>query len=294
MAAQPVTKQEEQPLNNAVNGSPVTPEENNMNDALSVLLVEDNDDFRFYLKDNLRNNYKVIEATNGKEAWQKALFHHPHLVVSDISMPEMDGIELIEKLKSDKRTSHIPAILLTAMTGQEQQLKGLRTGANDYITKPFNFEVLNAKIKNLLDLKSTMQSTYTKQIKVTTPEVAIESTDEKFLTEIVNYLETNLGNPQLSVESLSRHIGMSRSTLYTKLLEVTGETPVEYIRSFRLEKAAVLLEKSNMTISEIAYQVGFSTSNYFSKSFKGKYNMLPSEFIAKVRKGQADRQAGPA
>jgi YesN/AraC family two-component response regulator len=259
-----------------------------------VLLVEDNDDFRFYLKDNLRNNYKVIEATNGKEAWQKALFHHPHLVVSDISMPEMDGIELIEKLKSDKRTSHIPAILLTAMTGQEQQLKGLRTGANDYITKPFNFEVLNAKIKNLLDLKSTMQSTYTKQIKVTTAEVAIESTDEKFLTEIVNYLETNLGNPQLSVESLSRHIGMSRSTLYTKLLEVTGETPVEYIRSFRLEKAAVLLEKSNMTISEIAYQVGFSTSNYFSKSFKGKYNMLPSEFIAKVRKGQADRQAGPA
>jgi YesN/AraC family two-component response regulator len=250
----------------------------------AILLVEDNDDFRFYLKDNLRNNYKVIEATNGKEGWQKTLFHHPHLIVSDISMPEMDGIELIEKLKSDKRTSHIPVILLTAITGQEQQIKGLKTGANDYITKPFNFEVLNAKIKNLLDLKSTMQSTYSKQIKVTTPEVAIESSDEKLLTTIVSYLEKNLSNPQLSVENLSKHLGMSRSTLYTKLLEMTGQTPVEYIRLFRLNKAAVLMEKSNMTISEISYQVGFTTSNYFAKSFKGKFNMLPSEFIAKVRK----------
>jgi signal transduction histidine kinase/ligand-binding sensor domain-containing protein/DNA-binding response OmpR family regulator len=255
-----------------------------MNDALSVLLVEDNEDFRFYLKDNLRNKYKVIEATNGKEGWQKILFHHPQLVVTDISMPEMDGIELIKKLKSDKRTSHIPVILLTAITGQEQQIKGLETGANDYITKPFNFEVLNAKIKNLLELKSTMQSTYSKQIKVTTPEITIESSDEKLLTVIVNYLEKHLSDPQLSVENLSKHMGMSRSTLYTKLLEITGQTPVEYIRSFRLDKATVLLEKSNMTISEIAYQIGFATPNYFAKTFKSKFNMLPSEFIAKVRK----------
>jgi AraC-like DNA-binding protein len=199
-------------------------------------------------------------------------------------MPEMDGIELIKKLKSDKRTGHIPVILLTAITGQEQQIKGLETGANDYITKPFNFEVLNAKIKNLLHLQSTMQSTYSKQIHVTTPEPEIESPDEKLLTEIVSYLENNITNPQLSVESLSRQLGMSRSTLYTRLLEMTGQTPVEYIRSFRLDKAAALMEKSNMTISEISYQVGFTTSNYFAKSFKSKFNMLPSEFIAKVRK----------
>lgn len=196
----------------------------------------------------------------------------------------MDGIELIKKLKSDKRTSHIPVILLTAMTGQEQQMKGLETGANDYITKPFSIEILNAKIKNLLHLKSTMQSTYSKQIKVTTPEVAIESQDGKLLTDIVSYLENNLTNPQLSVEHLSRQIGISRGTLYTKLLELTGQTPVEYISLFRLNKAVALMEKSNMTISEIAYQVGFTTPNYFAKSFKSKFNMLPSEFIARARK----------
>lgn len=281
---QPAVQPEPEAPRNSLNGSPIMQEESNIDDSLSVLLVEDNDDFRFYMKDNLRNKYKVIEATNGKEGWQKALFNHPHLIVSDISMPEMDGIDLIKKIKSDKRTSHIPIILLTAINGQEQQIKGLETGANDYITKPFNFEVLNAKIKNLLHLKSTMQNTYSRQIKLTAAEPVVESADEKLLTEIVSYLENNLTNPQLSVENLSRQFRMSRSTFYSKLLELTGQTPVEYIRSFRLDRAAALMEKSTMTISEISYQVGFTTSNYFAKMFKNKFNMLPSEFIAKVRR----------
>jgi DNA-binding response OmpR family regulator len=295
MATQPVVQPEPKALNNGKGVAHLpgdadegVPHLKELNNALSVLLVEDNDDFRFYLKDNLRNKYKVIEAANGKEGWQKTLSHHPQLIVSDISMPEMDGIALIKKLKSDKRTSHIPVILLTAMTGQEQQMEGLETGANDYITKPFSIEVLNAKIKNLLHLKSTMQSTYSKQIKVTTPEVAIESQDGKLLTDIVSYLENNLTNPQLSVEHLSRQLGISRGTLYSKLLELTGQTPVEYISLFRLNKAVALMEKSNMTISEIAYQVGFTTPNYFAKSFKSKFNMLPSEFIAKVRKAKPE------
>ncbi len=252
-------------------------------DALSVLLIEDNEDFRFYLKDNLRNNYKILEAANGKEGWQKALACHPRLIVSDISMPEMDGITLVKKLKADKRTSHIPVILLTAMTGEEEQLRGLGTGANDYITKPFNFEVLHAKIRSLLNLQLTMQSAFTKQIKVVVPEVQFESADEKLLQEIVSYLEKNLTNSQLSVEALSKEVGMSRSSLYSKLLELTGQSPVEYIRSFRLEKAAVLMEKSHMTIAEIAYQVGFTTPNYFARSFKSKFNVLPSEYIARKR-----------
>jgi signal transduction histidine kinase/ligand-binding sensor domain-containing protein/DNA-binding response OmpR family regulator len=263
---------------------PSMAEENNLTKPISILLVEDNEDFRFYLKDNLRNTYQVLEAENGNEGWQKALANHPQLIVSDISMPEMDGISLVKKLKADKRTNHIPVILLTALTGDDQQIKGLETGANDYITKPFNFEVLNAKIKSLLELKSTLKSAYTKQIKVIGPEIAVETGDEKFLQEIVTYLENNLSNTQLSVEGLSKHIGMSRSSLYTKLLELTGETPVEYIRSFRLEKAAQLMQKSGMTISEIAYQVGFTTPNYFTKSFKGRFNMLPSEYISKMRK----------
>lgn len=250
----------------------------------SILLVEDNEDFRSYMKDNLQMHYKVFEAIDGKEGWQKALALHPQLIVSDISMPNMDGIELSRKIKSDKRTSHIPVILLTALTGEEDQLKGLKTGANDYIIKPFNYEVLHAKINNLLVLNSTLKNTYTKQIKVLTPDVTIESDDEKLLKNIMLYLEENLTNPQLSVEELSKHVGMSRSSLYNKLLELTGQSPVEYIRSVKLEKAAVLLEKSDMTIAQVAYSVGFSTPNYFAKSFKAKFNILPSEYIVKMRK----------
>jgi signal transduction histidine kinase/ligand-binding sensor domain-containing protein/DNA-binding response OmpR family regulator len=257
-------------------------------EAPSILLVEDNEDFRFYLKENLRSSYIVLEAVNGKEGWQKTLAHHPQLVVSDISMPEMDGITLVKKLKADKRTSHIPVILLTALTNEEHQIKGLETGANDYITKPFNVEVLNAKIKNLLELKSTLKSTYSKQIQVLSPEVTIESADEKLLHDIVNYLEKNLTNSQLSVGTLSKAVGMSRGTLYTKLLQLTGQTPVEYIRSFRLDKAAALMKKSDMTIAEIAYLVGFSTPNYFAKAFKSKFNMLPSEFIARMKRDSSN------
>ncbi|MDO6430334.1 two-component regulator propeller domain-containing protein [Flavitalea sp. BT771] len=246
----------------------------------AILLVEDNEDFRFYLKDNLRNKYKVIEAANGKDGWQKALSAHPQLIVSDISMPYMDGIELTRKLKGDKRTSHIPVILLTALREEEQQLKGLGTGANDYVTKPFNVEVLHARVRNLLALRNTLQTTFTRQINVLTPEVVIESEDEKLLNKVVTYLEKNLNSDQLSVESLSKEVGMSRSSLYSKILEITGETPVEYIRSFKLGKAKVLLEKSSLTIAEIAYEVGFSTPNYFARAFKAKYNILPSEYAS--------------
>lgn len=253
----------------------------------SILLVEDNEDFRAYLKDNLQSSFSVLEAANGKEGWQKALGQHPQLVVSDISMPVMDGIELSRKLKADKRTGHIPVILLTALTGEEDQLRGLQTGASDYITKPFNYDVLHAKINNLLVLNQTLKTTYTKQIKVQAPEVHIESDDEKLMKAISVYLEENLTNPQLSVEELSRNIGMSRSSLYNKLLELTGQTPVEFIRSVKLEKAAVLLEKSDMTIAQVGYSVGFSTPNYFAKSFKAKFNMLPSEYIALKKKGNA-------
>jgi DNA-binding response OmpR family regulator len=253
-------------------------------EMLTLLLVEDNEDFRFYLKDNLKRNYRIIEAANGKEGWQKALAGHPHLIVSDISMPHMDGIVLSRKLKADKRTTHIPIILLTALTGDAQEVQGLETGANDYITKPFSFEVLHAKIRNLLELERTLKSTYTRQIKVVQPEVNLQSEDERLLQAVVRCLEENIISPQLSVEFLSRQVGMSRSSLYSKVLEITGETPVEYIRSFKLEKAAILLENSDFTISEVAYNTGFATPNYFARAFKAKFNMLPSEYIGQKRK----------
>jgi signal transduction histidine kinase/ligand-binding sensor domain-containing protein/DNA-binding response OmpR family regulator len=267
-----------------------------------ILLVEDNDDFRFYLKDNLRNDYEVLEAANGKEGWQQALAAHPELIVSDISMPYMDGIELTGKLKADKRTSHIPVILLTALAGEAEQLKGLGTGANDYITKPFSFELLSARINGLLQWNCQLRRTYTKQVKVLMPEVDGESGNEKLMKRIVTLLESQVRDPQLSVESLSRELGMSRSSLYGKVLEITGETPVEFIRSFRLQKAAALLENGDLSIAEIAYEVGFSAPNYFTRAFKTKYKILPSDYPGRAGKAKSDaydnrpqgRPAGPA
>jgi signal transduction histidine kinase/ligand-binding sensor domain-containing protein/DNA-binding response OmpR family regulator len=252
-----------------------------------ILLVEDDDDFRFYLKDNLKNHYKVIEASNGREGWQKTLAHHPLLVVSDISMPVMDGIQLSNKIKSDKRTSHIPVVLLTALTGDEDQLKGLATGASDYVTKPFNFEILHSKIRNLLLLNHTLKTAYSKQIQLQAPEPAIESADEALLKQVRLYIEEHLTDPQLSVDQLSRQIGMSRSSFYSKMLALTGQTPVEYIRSVKLEKAAVLLEKSGLNVAQVAYETGFASANYFAKAFKAKFNILPSDYANRKRKKAA-------
>lgn len=253
----------------------------------TILLVEDNEDFRFYLKDNLSAYYRVVEASNGKDGWQKVLSAHPQLVVSDISMPHVTGTELCKKIKADKRTNHIPVILLTALAGEDNQLIGLGTGASDYMTKPFNFEILHIKIRNLLTQNQQLKSAYSKQIKMLTPEPVVESDNEKFLEKILQFIEDNLTSPLLSVEELSRHMGMSRGSLYSKVLEMTGETPVEFIRSVKLEKAAVLLEKSDMNVGQICYSVGFATPNYFARAFKAKFNMLPSEYLTLKRRDKA-------
>jgi len=245
----------------------------------TILLVEDNDEFRSYLSDHLKKYYHIIEAANGKEGWQKTLGAHVSLVVSDISMPYMDGIELSKKIKGDKRTSHTPVILLTAMTGEEEQLKGLKTGASDYLTKPFNFQILQTKINNLLDLNKNLKDTYSRQIQMISPKVEMESADVKLLNSIKKYIEDQLSEPGLSVEELSRHVGMSRSSLYYKVLEISGLTPVEYIRNVKLDKAAELLELSDYNVAQIAYTTGFGTPSYFSRTFKTRFGMLPSEYL---------------
>jgi YesN/AraC family two-component response regulator len=249
-----------------------------------VLLVEDNEDFRFYLKDNLKHKYTVIEAANGKEGWQQALSLVPDLIVSDVTMPEMTGIELCKKIKRDPRTSHIPVILLTARTAEEQQMEGLETGANDYITKPFNFELLVSRIKNLIAQREQIRKTFQKQIEINPSEVNIPSLDEKLIQKTLALVEKNMSNAEFSVEELSRELGMSRVYLYKKLLSLTGKTPIEFIRTVRLKRAAQLLEKSQLTVSEIAYQVGFNNPKYFTKYFKSEFNVIPSMYISQRRK----------
>jgi len=245
----------------------------------TVLLIEDNDDLRFYLKDNLKHSFHIIEAVNGKDGWQKALALHPKLIVSDVSMPEMNGLDLCKKIKGDSRTAQIPIILLTALTGQEDQLAGLDSGANDYIVKPFNFEILLSKIHSLLRI----QKTYQKQAEVEAQDIVVVSEDEKFLKNAFASIEKNITNPNFSVEELSRNLNLSRVSLYKKLLTLTGKTPVDCIRTIRLKRAVQLLEKSKLSIANVAYEVGFNNAAYFAKVFKEEFGMLPSEYIIEMR-----------
>jgi DNA-binding response OmpR family regulator len=243
-----------------------------------LLLVEDNEDFRFYLKDNLQLEYSILEARNGREGLELALTAMPDLIVSDIMMPEMNGIELCRKIKTDPRTSHIPIVMLTARTAEEQKIEGFESGANDYVSKPFNFEILQSRIRNLIAQRNAFQKVFHKHIDVKTADVAITSLDEKLIRKAIQIVEENLGEPDFSVEKFSRELGMSRVHLYKKLLSLTGKSPIEFIRTIRLQRAAQLLQKSQLSVSEIAYQVGFNNPKYFSKYFKDEFNMLPSAY----------------
>ncbi|QCR25098.1 hybrid sensor histidine kinase/response regulator transcription factor [Pontibacter sp. SGAir0037] len=256
----------------------------NLNSKPIVLIVEDNEDFRFYLKDNLGTHFTIVEAQNGKEGWQKALSCMPDLIVSDLMMPELNGIELCEKVKGDSRTSHIPFVLLTAHSGEEQKLKGLNIGANDYVTKPFSFELLLSRIRNLITQRQMLQKVLEKKISVQTSEVEIVSLDDKLIQKAIKVVEDNLANPDFSVEMLSKELAMSRVHLYKKVLSLTGSSPVEFIRKIRLQHAAQLLEKSQLTVAEVAYKVGFNNRKYFTKYFKEEYKVLPSLYAESRQK----------
>ena len=252
----------------------------------TILIVEDNEDFRFYLKDNLRSHYSIIEAADGKEGWRKALAEHPDLIVSDVSMPMMNGIDLCKKILADERTCQIPVILLTAMTGEGAELKGLQTGAIDYIIKPFNFELLLSKIRNVLAHNDSVRKTYQRQVQAAPAAVQIESADEAFVRNVLEVIEKNMDNPAFSVSELSVKFHASRSTFYKRLLLLTGKTPIEFIRHIRLKRAAELLEKSQLTVSEIAYAVGFNNPKNFSQYFKMEFDKIPSAYRSEKKNGR--------
>ncbi|WP_300600780.1 two-component regulator propeller domain-containing protein [Niabella sp.] len=245
----------------------------------TILIAEDNEDMRFYLKDNLKAHYQVIEAANGKEAWDKIKNQVPDMVVSDLMMPEMNGLELSKKIKTEKETAHIPVILLTAVGSEEKQLEGLQIGVNDYITKPFTFEILASRINNIIAQQELLHKRFQKQIEVNPKEIAITSVDEKFLEDALAIVEKNIADPDFSVESLSQALFMSRVTLYRKLLTLTGKTPIDFLKTIRLKKAALLLSKSGKSIAEIAYETGFNNPKNFTKQFKEEFNILPSRYI---------------
>ena len=246
----------------------------------TILLVEDNEDFRFYLKDNLKQEYAIIEARNGVEGWNQALANLPDLVITDVMMPEMNGIELCKKIKNDPRSSHIPVIVLTARTAEEQKLEGYESGADEYVTKPFNFEILLSRIHNLIALREKFHKSFPKHFDVKASELKITSLDEKLIQNAIKCVEDHISNPDFSVEELSRELGISRAHFYKKIMALTGKSPLEFIRTIRLQRAAQLLEKSQLTVAEVAYEVGFNSPKYFARYFKEEYNMLPSAYAA--------------
>jgi len=246
----------------------------------SILLVEDNPDVTRYICSFLDYRYRIITAENGKEGWKKTLNKYPDLIISDLMMPEMDGFELCQKLKSDQRTSHIPVILLTARADLDSRLEGLEFGADDYISKPFEANELKVRAANLIEQRQKLREKFSRLIEIKPGEITASSMDEQFLERLIAVSEKHLSESGYSTENLAREIGLSRSQLNRKLKALTDLSTHGFILNIRLKRAAKLLKKRVGTITEIAYTVGFNNPANFSKAFKSQYGQSPRDFIS--------------
>ena len=243
-----------------------------------LLLVEDNSDVRNYIKDNLAKDYRIMEAIDGADGWEKSIENTPDLIVSDVMMPNMDGFELCKKLKTDERTSHIPVILLTAKAAKEDKLSGYEIGADDYIMKPFEPDELKVRIKNLIEQRKRLQNHFRKQGLSGIEHQKITSFDKRFLQKLLDVIKNKLSDSEFNVEFLADELAISRSVLQRKVYSLTGESPVELIRRIRLNRAAELIENKFGNISEIALEVGFSNPAYFADCFKKQYGVTPTQY----------------
>ena len=248
----------------------------------TILIVEDNTDVRNYIKNNLENDYRVLEAIDGEDGWNNSVESLPDIIVSDVMMPKLDGFTLLEKLKTDERTSHIPVILLTARAASEDKIEGYKTGADAYIMKPFDTNELKARIKNLLEQRKRIQQHFQKIGIFDFDKPGVTSVDKKFLRKAFDTITQNISDPLFSVESFAENMAISRYVLYKKIVSLTGETPVELIRRIRLQRAAELIEKKFGNLSEIALEVGFSNPAYFSDCFKKQFGVSPSHYPQKT------------
>jgi YesN/AraC family two-component response regulator len=243
-----------------------------------LLIVDDNPDVTNYISSFMQDNYRIITAKNGKEGLKKALDKYPDLIISDVMMPEMDGFEFCQKVKSDERISHIPIILLTAKADLDSKIEGLEFGADDYVTKPFEARELQIRSKNLIEQRRKLREKFSSLIDLQPEDIAASCMDEQLLQRLLAVFEGHMGEPEFSIEQLAREIGMSRRHLNKKIQAITNLTTSEFIRTLRLQRAARLLYNAAGTVSEIAYKVGFNNLSYFSKAFRRQFGKLPSEF----------------
>ncbi len=244
----------------------------------SILIVEDNHEIREYLKELLETEYNVDMAENGKIGYGKALENEYDLILSDVLMPEMDGLEFCKKLKTNIETSHIPVILLTAKSANHFRMEGLAYGAEAYITKPFNPDELKVQVNTILEARQKVKERFGKIITLEPTDMEITSQEEEFIEKVIKSIEENIENSDFRSEDLARLVGTSTTTLYRKLKSLTGQSSNDIIRTIRLKRAAQLLRDSKITISEVAYSVGFNDIKYFRKCFSKQFSSTPSDY----------------
>jgi signal transduction histidine kinase/DNA-binding response OmpR family regulator/streptogramin lyase len=249
-----------------------------------ILIVEDNTDMRTYIKQSLQENYHITEASDGIEGLKKGIENIPDLIVSDVMMPGMDGVTLCKNFKQNIYTSHIPVILLTAKADLESRIEGLETGADEYLSKPFNSYELQVRARNLIRSREILRERFTKSQKLVLEpkEISITSLDEKFLKNVLQIIEKNMDDSEFRVESLGKELEMDPMAVYRKLKALTGQTAVEFIRTIRLKRAAQLLKQQKLTVAEVTYNVGFNDLQYFRTCFKKQFGVSPSEYMAKA------------
>ncbi len=245
-----------------------------------LLIVEDNADLRAYISSYFEQTYQIIEAADGQEGYEKAIEAVPDLVICDLMMPRLDGFEFCKLIKSDIRTNHIPVIMLTAKATLEDRLEGLELGADDYLAKPFNTEELQIRIRNLINIRQVLREKYSQQIAegIVATTTKGGSADNLFLLKLSDIIEKHLSESSFSVEVLADEMNMTSVQLRRKLKAITNQTAIEFIRNYRLEKAASMLQNKQTTVSEVAYLVGFESLSYFSKVFQEKFGKLASEW----------------
>lgn len=245
-----------------------------------ILVVEDDTELRAYILDMLEPLYRVVGAADGADGIAAAVEIIPDLVISDIKMPRADGFRLCSALKNDVRTSHIPVILLTGVTSEESRIRGLECLADDYLAKPFNAGVLRARIRHLIQLRAHLQEKRNREIKMLPVSVPESDTDREFTRELHTAVKTGISDPEFNVAQLAKALYMSSASLYRKILGLTGETPSQYIRSYRLREAARLLKRNSASIGDVAFEVGFNSPAYFTRCFKELFHRSPSEYAA--------------
>ena len=248
-------------------------------DRLSILIVEDSEDVRIYLNEILKDNYNIIMAENGEKGLLTVMENLPDLIISDVMMPRMNGIEFCKKIKSDWKTSHIPVILLTAKASSESKIEGLETGADDYITKPFSFQELSVRIKNLLEQRKLLRDKFAKDVNFRPENITPNKADQEFLEKAISIVDKNISVTEFGSEKLAAEIFLSRSQLHRKIRSITDQSTGEFIRTIRLKKASGLILEKTFSVTQIAFEVGFNSPSHFTKAFKQMFGCLPSEFI---------------